>query len=139
MLIDNIFLESDKTNIKLSARVKWEDVDRPTQNVFFQLSTGSSAPFREPLLSADPFVVGGLVPAIRHGEQRIKAEGPISPWLTDNLATLESYLIQELHAFSPVESILFIHYGEICSLCRVQTPARLKISFLSMVLIWVAL
>lgn len=92
MHIHSINLERGEKEVTLSARVAWEDREQPVREIFFKILSENPDLFGELQLSSDPFLVGCFVPALRHGERRIKVDGPISPWLKDNLVTLEKYL-----------------------------------------------
>ncbi|HZY30442.1 MAG TPA: hypothetical protein VFF86_02255 [Candidatus Methylomirabilis sp.] len=73
----------------LRASVTWEDVDRPTQEIFFRYR----AP--DPYFLPDnyhPFLLAAIVPALRRGERRIKVEGAVCPWLKGHLNTFMAHL-----------------------------------------------
>ena len=70
---------------RVVAKVCWEDSDLPDQDFFFETVDEFSH-----RLSCDPhpFLVGCILPAMRHGEQRIRIEGEICPLLKANLRTV---------------------------------------------------
>lgn len=70
---------------RVVARVCWEDSDRAARDFFFETSDEFSH-----RLSCDPhpFLVGCILPAMRHSEQRIRIEGEICPLLKANLRTV---------------------------------------------------
>lgn len=67
---------------RVAATVVWENSDRPKLELFFETDPEFGAD-----LEADPnaFLAAACFPAIRHGEERIALEGPISPELRDGL------------------------------------------------------
>ena len=71
----------------VSGLVQWEDCGRPDLRVHF--ASGSE---REHLSSSgNPFLIGGLLPALKFREQRIRVDAPTCPWLRSNLATVAAY------------------------------------------------
>jgi hypothetical protein len=85
MRISNIRLEKGIHGSRVVAKVCWEDSDQADRDFFFETSDEFSH-----RLSCDPhpFLVGCILPAMRHGEQRIRIEGEICPLLKANLRTV---------------------------------------------------
>ncbi|MGZ8215747.1 hypothetical protein [Methylomagnum sp.] len=72
----------------LAATVAWENQSRPTMEVYFRVRSPKS-PFDTRHYNA--FLVACLIPAVFHGETRIRVEGAVCPWLVDHLTTLLAY------------------------------------------------
>jgi len=72
---------------RVTATISWEDTDRPAQEIYFE----TDKQFAEGL-SSNPhaFLIGGLLPAMRHGERRVFVDGEICPELRDGLLTVMS-------------------------------------------------
>jgi hypothetical protein len=89
MKIEHPRLEAMGDRMRVTATISWEDTDRPRQEIYFE----TDKQFAEGL-SSNPhsFLVGGLLPAMRHGEQRISVDGEICPELRDGLMTAMSYI-----------------------------------------------
>lgn len=74
---------------RIVADVHWEDCDAPDREVFF----ATEEPFAEGLrLTADPFLLGCLLPAIEKGERRLKVEAKLCPQLLEGLQTALSII-----------------------------------------------
>lgn len=73
----------------VSADVVWEDCDRPTNRVFFEVPSEFGAD-----LSDDPesFAMGCAVPAMNHGERRLMIEGTLCPQVRDGLVGISGLL-----------------------------------------------
>jgi len=82
MKIENLKSEKKGNKARVSATVIWEDCDRPTQEVFFE----TDETFAQGL-SCNPhsFLVGCIMPAMHHGEERIFIDAEISPEMRDGL------------------------------------------------------
>jgi hypothetical protein len=82
MKIQNITQESLDSSTRISAEVIWEDSDRPAQDIYFEVRE----PFCESLMcTPHAFLVPAVIPAMRHGEERVLVEGAICPHLRDGL------------------------------------------------------
>ena len=73
----------------LSASFRWEDCERPTQEIFFRYGADSSYFISE---NYHPFLLAAVIPALRYGERRIQIEGAVCPWLKDNLNSFMAYM-----------------------------------------------
>jgi len=69
--------------VTVSARFEWEEAERPPRSIVFR----APAEFA-PDIAGEPdvFLIAGYLPAARHGERRIRIEGPVCPLLADGLA-----------------------------------------------------
>jgi hypothetical protein len=88
MRIHNICTDSVNAIHTLSAKVVWEDCDRPSLDLFFRVR-GEEAFFDAS--NYNPFLVACVSPALHYGEQRINIDGEVCPWLADNLTTMMAY------------------------------------------------
>ena len=89
MKIFDLHSNKEKDFHSLSATVAWEDNNRPTVEVFFRVFS------HDGFVNAsdyNAFLVACIVPALHHGERRIQIDGPVCPWLVDNLITAMAYL-----------------------------------------------
>ena len=73
----------------LSASFRWEDSDRPIQEIYFRYGADSSYFICE---NYHPFLLAAVIPALRYGERRIQIEGAVCPWLKDNLNSFMAYM-----------------------------------------------
>ena len=72
----------------LSAKVVWEDHERPSMELYFRVRSEESY---FDLSNYNPFVIACVSPALHFGERRIRVEGEVCPWLADNLTTVMAY------------------------------------------------
>ena len=89
MRIENLRTEKGTHTSRILATVIWEDCDRSTQEVYFAAS-GELADS----MSCNPnaFLIGCLMPAMRHGEQRIAIDEEVCPELRNGLATAMGWI-----------------------------------------------
>src|SRR5436190_17680358 len=82
MRITELRTASDSLRTRASARIEWEDSERPDREVYFETQARSAGD-----LLPDPngFVLACALPATRHGERRISVEGAVCPVLRDGL------------------------------------------------------
>jgi hypothetical protein len=89
MRIEDINLARDGARARLSARLTWEDCDRPPQEIYFEVEE----PFCDGLAhTPHAFLVPAVIPAMRHGEKRILVEEPICPELWDGLEVAMAWI-----------------------------------------------
>ena len=82
MRISALRREASGGRARVAADVVWEDADRPALTVHFETEerfAGAIAP------SPDAFLTGCIIPAVRHGERRIRVEGAVCPELREGL------------------------------------------------------
>jgi hypothetical protein len=74
---------------RVTARVEWEDRERPPLEVFFETIPEAAADLAA---SPDALVAACFLPAIHHGERRIVLEGSVCPRLEEGLRTIARLL-----------------------------------------------
>jgi hypothetical protein len=85
MIIDGLRSERRNDRARVAATVRWENSDRPTQEIYFE----TDAAFAKDLTcNPDAFVVGCVIPAFHYGEKRILIDAEICPELRDGLTTV---------------------------------------------------
>jgi len=89
MIIEELRQEATSTTVRVTATVRWEDSDRPPQDVFYEADRSRGEGFAP---DANALLVGCYLPAIRGGERRIRLAGPVCPRLRDGLAVAASLL-----------------------------------------------
>src|SRR5690242_9842402 len=85
MRIDNIHQSSSGSRRRISAQVTWEDCDRPSQEIYFEVGDEAGDTALSP--DADAFVTAAVMPALWHGEKRIAVDAELCPDLRDGLIT----------------------------------------------------
>jgi hypothetical protein len=89
MRIENLTASQNGNAARISATFIWEERDHPSQEIYFQTPDA----FADYLsCSPHPFLVGGIVPAMRWGEKRIAVPEPICPELREGLMTAMEWL-----------------------------------------------
>jgi hypothetical protein len=69
---------------RISATYIWEDCSRPQAEVYFE----TTSEFAEDLTpNANAFLLGGVLPAMLHGERRVYIDGQVCPELRNGLTT----------------------------------------------------
>jgi hypothetical protein len=89
MKIEN--LKSGKTGnrARVSAKITWEDCDRPSQEIYFE----TTETFAEDLTcNPHAFLLGCILPANHHGEKRICVDAEICPELRDGIMTALNWI-----------------------------------------------
>jgi hypothetical protein len=80
--IENLGTARIPGGARASARVTWEDADRPPLELFFE-TDGEAAGDLSP--EADAFATACMLPAMRDGERRLWIEGAVCPRLASGL------------------------------------------------------
>lgn len=89
MKIENLRSERKGNRARVAASVRWEDCDRPTQEVYFE----TEEEFAHGLTcNPNAFLSGCMVPALHHGEKRISIDAEICPELRDGLITAMNWI-----------------------------------------------
>lgn len=85
MHIEGFRLERGQELVRCTALVKWEDCDRPDQEVFIETETEFGDD-----ISVNPhsFLIGCLMPAMHFGEKRIRLDNEVCPMLLEGLETV---------------------------------------------------
>ncbi|MFL6516317.1 MAG: hypothetical protein ACJ8M1_14955 [Chthoniobacterales bacterium] len=84
MRIEQIHQSSSASRRRTSAQITWEDSDRPQQEIYFEIEGQLGDALS---METDAFVTASVMPALWHGEKRIKIEGELCPDLRDGLIT----------------------------------------------------
>lgn len=89
MRVLNFRTEKHDIRVRSCATVIWEDCERSDQDIYFE----TIEKYGEKL-SPNPnaFLIGAILPALRHGEKRIYIEDEVCPELKDNLHTVMEWL-----------------------------------------------
>lgn len=84
MRVEDLNLERRGQTVRASARVTWEESDRPALALYFESDAGTADD-----ISPEPaaFLTAVALPALRHGERRITIDGAVCPRLRDGLRT----------------------------------------------------
>jgi len=82
--ITDLNLSPVPTGVRASARVEWEEVDRPPMTLWFDVE-GEAAGEARP--TAEAFLLACAVPAFGRGERRVAVEGTVCPRLRDGLSS----------------------------------------------------
>lgn len=85
MLITDLKLLKSDQVVRVSAMVKWEDVDRPDKEIFIQTEERFAPDFT---CNPHSFLLGCVAPAMRFGERRIRLRADIDPGLKEGLRTV---------------------------------------------------
>ena len=72
---------------RLSATVTWEDNDRPKQVLWFESAAAPLTP------SAEAYLVGCAMPAMRDREKRVLVEGAVGPELLESMAEAIAWIM----------------------------------------------
>ncbi|CAG0954742.1 hypothetical protein ANRL3_00482 [Anaerolineae bacterium] len=89
MRIENLRTEIRGRKVRRVATVIWEDSPRPTRDVYFATDEAYAADLAP---GQHAFLTACLIPAMRHGERRIKLDEPIAPELRNGLHINMVYL-----------------------------------------------
>ena len=83
MIIGAIRRDFSAERVRVSARVSWESSDRRPLEIFFETGAEFESDFQA---NAEAFATAAIVPAMRHGEERLRVDGTLCPRLADGLA-----------------------------------------------------
>ncbi|MGH7828446.1 MAG: hypothetical protein ACREQ7_25095, partial [Candidatus Binatia bacterium] len=89
MKIENLRLEQREARARSVATVVWEDCDRPAQEIYFETENQFAEGF---FPNPEALLLACIMPALWHGEARIRVEGSICPDLRDGLTTAMSVM-----------------------------------------------
>jgi hypothetical protein len=124
MIIDDFQSSREAERISVSARVRWEESERRPMRVFF-----ATPPLFSDTLTLDPhaFLLAGFVPAMRHGERRLRIEAALCPHLRIGVATAMEWLCAW---YPPHDRRLSLEFNGENRMPRPE-PVRRTASFLS--------
>ncbi len=118
MRIDELRQEHDGGWVTLSARLNWEENDRPAQTL--RIEVGESLE-KDIECSPNGFLVATAVPAAYFGERRLWIDGEICPTLRDNVLTV---LTQYKEWYDPRRVLPEIEASKGLSARRPRHPGR---------------
>jgi hypothetical protein len=119
MKIENLRTEKEGHRSRVAATVSWEDSDRPSLDMFFETDD-----VFEGSLSCNPhaFLVGSIIPAMRHGEKRLWIDAEVCPELREGLITALSWIRHWY--YSSDKEIVKIESRVMSALPGPRTPER---------------
>ena len=105
MKIQDFRAEKKGNRTRVSAQVKWEDCERPSQEIYFETIDEFSED-----ISCNPhaFLVACIMPAMRFGEKRIFIDSEICPELHDGLITAMGLIRNWFDWYNPDPSLVRI-------------------------------
>lgn len=124
MKIQNLRSEKNGNRHRVAATVTWENCDRPTQELYFETDQRFARD-----LSCNPhaFLVGCLLPAMHHGEERVFTDAEICPELRDGLFTAMNWIRHWY--YRPDRKLVRIEAKTRSSLPTPGTPERTGLFF----------
>ena len=134
MIIDNLRSERQQGRARVAATVRWEDAVRPTQDIYFE-TLDEFAP--DLTCNPDAFLVGALIPAVHHGEKRVRIDEEVCPELLDGL-TVAMNLLRHWY-YTPVRNLPCIEVRKRRALLRPDKATREGMFFSGGVDAWTTL
>jgi hypothetical protein len=124
MRIEGLRSEREGNKARVAATVCWEDCDRATQEVYFEVDEAFADG-----LSCNPhaFLVGCIIPAIHYGEERVFVDAEICPELRDGLVTAMNWLRHWF--YGPDRELVRIEAGTKSGFPTPRTPERAGVFF----------
>lgn len=109
MKIENLRSQREDGRTRVSAQVKWEDCERPSQEIYFETVEEFSKD-----ISCNPhaFLVACIMPAMRYGEKRVFIDSEICPELQDGLITAMSLISNWFNWYNGASSLVRIETKE---------------------------
>ncbi len=89
MIVGNYTHGEDGGLIRTSAEIQWEDCERPVRRLFYETDSRFASAFG---ISPNTWLLATLIPAMHHGERRVRIEGAICPLLRNGLETVRRHL-----------------------------------------------
>lgn len=106
MRIEELSSEIKQNRTRIAAKVIWEDCERPTREIYFEVDET----FAEDLAcNPHAFLVGCILPAMRHGEERIAIDETICPELQNGLRAAMGWIC---HWYGPPRKPVHIETKE---------------------------
>ena len=109
MKVVDLRLLKKENRVRIAGTVCWEECDRPRQEVFFETTDEFGKDFN---CNPHPFLVGCILPALRHREKRIYMDEEICPGLYNGLMTAMAWL--------------YHWYGAECKPVQIEAKVRSK-------------
>ena len=123
MRIENLRTGSTENGARVVATVSWEDCERPTQDIYFE----TVDEFTQALVpNPDAFLTACIIPAMRHGEERIIVDGEICAELRHGLITAMSWI---RHWYGSERKLVRIEAETRRSVLTPQKPERAGVFF----------
>jgi hypothetical protein len=88
MIVDNIQTAKYQQNIRLSARVIWEDCSRPTETIYFETDQRYSDVLSD---NANAFLLSTAIPAMHYGEKRLYMDLEVCPDLKSGVSVVQDW------------------------------------------------
>ncbi len=90
MRIEDLRLLNHGNRVRATATVKWEDCERPVQQIYFE----TEERFSDNMTFCNPhaFLVGCIMPAMRYGEKRVVIDEEICPQLLSGLKVAMGFI-----------------------------------------------
>ena len=85
MRIEDFGFEAVDDRARVFGTVKWEDCGRPDKKVFFETNAEFS---RDLSINPHSFLIGGIIPAMHFGEQRVQIDAEVCPEIIEGLSTV---------------------------------------------------
>jgi hypothetical protein len=89
MRIENLRTERQGRMVRRVATVIWEDSDRPSRDIYIAVDETHAADLAP---GQNAFLVACIIPAMRHGERRVRISEPIGAELRNGLMVSMAYL-----------------------------------------------
>jgi hypothetical protein len=119
MKIESLRSEINGNRARVSANISWEDNDRPALEAYFE----TDEEFGDDLTcNPHAFLLGSIMPALRHGEKRIWIDSEVCPELREGLVTAMSWM-RHWH-YGADHGMVEIECGIRSTLQEPRTPER---------------
>jgi len=82
MRIENLRTEKTDGKVRATADIAWEDCDRSPQTIYYEMDEAFA---QDLTCNPNAFLVGCVIPARRHGEQRVAVDEVVCPELVEGL------------------------------------------------------
>lgn len=110
---------------RVSATIHWEDCDRPSREIYFESPVDAADGLH---VNPNAFVTGAIVPAMHHGERRVRIEGSVCPELRDGIDS-NLQVLRHWHKGNQYRQVAIEPSGGFAA--PVPTPGRHHASFMS--------
>jgi hypothetical protein len=119
MKIEDLKFEKKNVRAKVSAKVSWEDCDRPAYELYFETHEA----FAESLTcNPHAFLIACIIPAMHYGEKRVIIDAEICPELLNGLITAMNWIRHWY--YDPKRELVKIEAKRRSDLSAVRTSER---------------